>query len=428
MKEQPQFISPDQLRIGIYVHLDLGWMDHPFTFNNFKIMNEAQIREIRALNLGKLRYDPLRSDCEPLPPEGSATAQAASAEVAAEVSAPAISPEKQLLQQKTERLNLLHESIRACEKEFLAAGNTVKDAVTNLSAKPRESREKADALVSRMVESVLTESDIVLHAISDSRSGQGGYLHALNVTVLALMLAKSLDMTAEEARELGIAAMFHDIGKSDIPDRILLKTDPLNKSEQALLEQHSELGARIALQSGLSERVAKLILQHHEFFDGSGYPGHLKNDQIDCLSRLLTIVNTYDNLCNPANPAAAMTPYEALAHMFSSLRGRFDSNILKLLIKSLGVYPPGSVVLLSNDVYGLVISVNPHKPLRPYVMLHMPDIPREAPMVIDLREEVALNISKCLRPGQLPKEVLDYLSPRKRVSYYFNQDTPGIQN
>jgi hypothetical protein len=98
---------------------------------------------------------------------------------------------------------------------------------------------------------------------------------------------------------------------------------------------------------------------------------------------------------------------------------------LKLLIKSLGVYPPGSVVLLSNNVYGMVISVNPSKPLRPYVMLHLPEMLRENPMVIDLREEITLNISKCLRPGQLPKEVFDYLSPRKRVSYYFNKDNPA---
>ncbi len=118
-----------------------------------------------------------------------------------------------------------------------------------------------------------------------------------------------------------------------------------------------------------------------------------------------------------------MTPYEALAHMFSRQRQKFDAAILKLLIKSLGVYPPGSVVRLSSGDHGMVISVNPSKPLRPCVMLHLPDVPAKTPMLIDLGEEAALSITQCLKPSQLPKEALDYLSPGKHISYYFDKDS-----
>jgi len=426
MQDQPHYISPDQLCIGLYIHLDRGWMDHPFTFNNFKISSAAQIAQIQALKLEKLRYDPMRSDCEPLSLEHAESHGSAPPEVPAVTPTPDI--EASQISGKSERLKLLHESIRTCEKEFMTTSQTVKDALSGLNAKPGTAREAAAALVTHMVESVLTESDIVLHAISDRRSGETGYLHPLNVTVLALMLSKSIDMTPADAHDLGMAAIFHDIGKAEIPDRILLKTDPLNKAEQGLLEQHCATGTRMALQSGLSERAGRIILQHHELMDGSGYPKHLKGEEIDSLARLLAIANTFDNLCNPVNLAAAMTPYEALAHMFSTLRGKFDASLLKILIKSLGVYPPGSVVMLSDNAYGMVISVNPSASLRPYVMLYKPDVARETPEVINLREEPGINIGKCMRPGQLPREVLDYLSPRKRVSYYFNKDTLEIEN
>ena len=249
-------------------------------------------------------------------------------------------------------------------------------------------------------------------------------MHALNVSVLALVLAKSLNMTAEEARHLGMAAIFHDIGKEEVPDRILMKTEPLNKVEQAYYEQHAEIGAKLAREAGLPERIATIILQHHEHIDGSGYPQHLKQAQIDPLARLMSIVNTYDNLCNPHNAPQGMTPYEALSHLFATQRNKFDSAMLKLLIKCLGVYPPGSIVFLSTGVHGIVMSVNPSKPLRPFVMLHVPEVPREEPVVLDLSDEPGINITKCLRASQLPKNVYEYLSPRKRISYYFDKDKP----
>ena len=139
---------------------------------------------------------------------------------------------------------------------------------------------------------------------------------------------------------------------------------------------------------------------------------------------MLTIVNEYDRLCNPNNLGDAMTPYEALSHMFVKLPHKFDSIVLRLLIKSLGVYPPGSIVQLSNGAYGIVMTVNPLKPMLPLVMLHVPEVARETPVIIDLGEEPDLTIKKCLRAEQLPMEVFEYLSPRKRVSYYFLKQTP----
>jgi hypothetical protein len=178
----------------------------------------------------------------------------------------------------------------------------------------------------------------------------------------------------------------------------------------------------MAKQAGLPDRIAKLILQHHEHADGTGYPKRIKTEQTDPLARLLALVNVYDNLCNPNNTAIAKTPYEALAHMFANQRSKLDESLIKRLIKSLGIYPPGSIVQLSTGIHAIVIAGNPNKPLRPFIMLHDPLTDRHEPLIIDLREEPNINISICLRPNQLPPDVFNYLNPRKRISYFFDAE------
>jgi putative nucleotidyltransferase with HDIG domain len=424
MRPEPvNTITPDQLRVGLYIHLDLGWMDHPFTFSNFKIRNEGQIAQIKALGLKQLRYDPLRSDCEP---SVQAPAAAAASALPRQTPAVADSPAEEKEAFETQRLEELRQAVHECEQKFAQAANAVIRIEREIHITPPKSMAEARALVDSMVESLLTEGDVVLHAMNDRRGMAEQYSHSLNVTVLAMILAKSLDMSEEEVRHLAMGALFHDIGKSQIPDRVTRKTDPLTKSELALIHEHCLFGAKFAENFKLDPRVGLIILQHHECIDGSGYPGKLKGEEIDRLARITAIVNTYDNLCNPLDLAAAMTPYEALANMFSRQRAKLDPSILKLLIKSMGVYPPGSIVRLSSGDHGMVISVNPSKPLRPCVMLHLPAIPRRTPMLIDLGEEASLSITHCLRPSQLPKEALDYLSPGKRISYYFDKEPPKV--
>lgn len=418
-------ITPDQLKVGLYIHLDLGWMDHPFTFSNFKIRNEGQIAQIKALGLKQIRYDPLRSECKPPPPVPAVPETKPEIPVVlTEAEATAAHEIKEDFE--TQRLEELRQAVHECEHKFVQAATTITRIEREIHITPPKSMAEAHALVDCMVESLLTESDIVLHAMNDRRGMAEQYSHALNVTVLAMILAKSLDMSEEEVKHLAMAALFHDIGKSQIPDRITRKTDPLTKSELALMHEHCKFGADFAENFKLDPKVALIILQHHECVDGSGYPGKLKGAEIDRLARIVAIVNTYDNLCNPLDMAMAMTPYEALANMFSRQRAKLDPSILKLLIKSMGVYPPGSIVRLSSGDHGMVISVNPSKPLRPCVMLHLPEVPRKTPMLIDLGEEASLSITQCLRPNQLPKEALDYLSPGKRISYYFDKEPPKV--
>ena len=163
-----------------------------------------------------------------------------------------------------------------------------------------------------------------------------------------------------------------------------------------------------------------VIAQHHEAIDGSGYPTGLTGDRISLAARVVAVVNVYDNLCNPVNIAAAITPHEALSLMFAKQRAQHDALALGKLVHMLGVYPPGSVVRLSNDMIGMVLSVNTAKPLRPLVMVYDAAVPRHEAISIDLEDEPEINIGKSLRPAQLPRQIFEYLSPRRRTTYYFD--------
>ena len=437
---QSHYIEITQLRVGLYIHLDLGWMDHSFTFSNFKIKDEDQIAKIKKIGLKKLRYDPKRSDCEPAPldirnkpnadagtrrPVPEETELPDIARDGTSDTADALShAEMELARQRqyAQRLHLLHRAFDESERQFLTATQESRIALKNILSQPGKSVEQGQAVVNGLLECALNESEVAIHAINGNRSGDSDFVHSLNVTVLAMMMARSLEMSETESRTLGMAALFHDIGKAEVPGKILLKKEALTKSEQSYYEQHSELGAQIAKKSGMSDHVARIIMQHHEHADGSGYPKHLKAEQTDPLARLVSLLNCYDNLCNPQNIALAKTPYEALAYMFGHQRTKFDEDLLKRLIKSLGIYPPGSIVQLSNGIHGVVVSVNPNKPLRPFVMLHDSVVDRNVPLILDLREEPSINISICMKPAQLPQDALDYLNPRKRINYFIDKD------
>jgi len=409
-------ITVDRLAVGLYVHLDLGWMDHPFAFNHFKIRDAEQLETLRGLGLKTIRYDPKKSDIAP-PPPGAAPPPPATP-------APASAAENPLIKAKLERMERIkkqREAISACERVFQSAASTVKNIAKNLFSRPEETLKATDQLVSQMVESMLTERDIAIHLMNDKIGGEEVYVHSLNVSVLAMILAKEMGLPADKIKRLGMGAMFHDIGKIEIPDKILLKKPPLTRAETDFLRQHVAYGEDIGKRLNFAREVLQVITQHHEMMDGSGYPAGLKGDDIAIPARIVAMVNHYDNLCNPLNVADAITPHKALSTMFSKQRARFDATALKILIRSLGVFPPGTVVQLSNDAIGMVMTVNSSKPLKPSVLIYDPEVPKQEAIILDLETEEDLNIGKAIRPGLLPRDIYEYLSPRKRVTYYFNE-------
>lgn len=415
-----RYISVDKLRIGLYIYIDLAWFRHPFMLNEFEIRTDEQIAQLKALGQPRFRYDPERSHEQD--PGSAADAQPPSPQPDDLMAAAAtIAPAPQTPEQKREWAIAEHrQRISQIEKSFVKSSVLLRNLNRKLMTHPQETLTDMQQLVDQMVFAFLEHPEVTLHVIGD-KGHEDFYSHALNVSVLSMMLTRGLEFSPEDARTLGLGALMHDIGLVEIPDRVLNKSpEDHTRAERELRAMHCQFGLNIGKKLGLPPEVLKIVYQHHEFADGSGYPQGLTLEKITMPARVVSIVNFYDNLCNPVDYTQAMTPHEALSFMFARRRNKFDARILQQMIRCLGVYPPGSIVMLSNDAVGLVISINPDKPLRPWVMLYDPATPKENAPLLNLDTETDVNISKSIRPALLSPRIHAYLSPRKRVAYFFD--------
>lgn len=408
-------ISVDQLCVGLYVHLHTGWLNHSFARNSFLLKTPAQIDAIKRLGIEKVRVEPARSTCRPL-------GLAAQVPEHKEVVVPSLE-EEALMQEKKARIDRIiaeRAAIALCEKKFAKAGTALKNIERSVFSRPQEAYDEADKLVQSMLDDLLADRNIAIHLMNDKVAGEDAYFHSLNVAVLAMMLAKELGLTAQDIKATGIGCLFHDIGKMEIPTRIANATLPLKRAEKNLLELHCQYGLKIVGKLGLPKASLEIIGQHHEYMDGSGYPTQLRGDQIALPARITSLINAYDNHCNRPNPADSLTPFEALSTMFKQQRHLYDLAPLTLFIRLMGVYPPGTLVKLSDETLGMVISINSGKPLRPNVLIYDPGIPKNEAIILDLSQESDIEINASLRPSQLSPQAYDYLSPRKRMSYFLD--------
>jgi putative nucleotidyltransferase with HDIG domain len=416
------YIDPEHLRPGLFVLLDLPWFKHNFTLSNFKIRSDLQVRELRALRLGQYRIDPERSDPEALQSVTATSAPAVAAPQPAQAEAPAQASDQQRASHARKLvIAQRQQAIANVERAFGKAAATMKNLNRNLLAKPQETLGDMGQLVGQMMDAFLDCPEATLHVMGDKVGGEEVYFHSLNVTILSMMLAKDLGFEVAAARDLGIGAMVHDIGLVDIPAMVLAKDpDDYNNAERSLRQMHVEYGGKIAAKLGLTPGALAIVNQHHEFIDGSGYPCKLKGDQMTEAARLVSLVNHYDNLCNPVNQKKALTPHQALSFIFAQRKSKFDARALQLMIRSLGVYPPGSIVHLSNDMLATVTAVNPKKPLRPWILVFDEKIPKDEAIMINLEETPDITITKAISPSLLPPKAMAYLNPRKRVTYFFD--------
>ncbi|MDR1708096.1 MAG: DUF3391 domain-containing protein [Candidatus Accumulibacter sp.] len=428
-----QYVSVDELRIGLFVHVDLPWFRHPFALNSFRIVSEEQIQALRALGKARFRFDPARSlspgEAETAPAETPGEADVISIDSPGDPPPPP--PAREPPAPRTEKERRAHrmeerrQRIGEVNLAFRKSAALLRNLNRGLMSDSAGTLREIGGFVDQMAQVFLEHPEVTLHLMGEERWSEDLYSHHLNIAVLAMMVAKALDFSAEETRLLGQGALLHDIGLMKVPTRLLkMRPDELTQAERELRAMHCEYGLRLGRELGLPEAVLRIIFQHHEMVDGSGYPLGIKGEEIALPARVVSLVNYYEKLCNPDDPAQAMTPHGALSLMFGQRRGKFDAAALQRLIQCVGVYPPGSVVRLSDDSLALVVSVNHARPLRPWVMIYDSRVPREEAVFLDLERETGLNIVGALRPAMLPPAAAAYLSPRRRVVYFFDAAAP----
>jgi putative nucleotidyltransferase with HDIG domain len=315
------------------------------------------------------------------------------------------------------------ESLALCEAGFAAAVQEFEQLNACALAQPQEARARAEALSKALVDQMRVEGDLCMRLLSDA-AGDKAALHAMNVTVISLLMGRSFNLAPADMLDLGVGAMLHDIGKLELPDRARHRDDRLSSVELRQYEDHVARGVLLARKMGLSGGATLVLAQHHEHADGSGFPLRLNTDRMTAAARIVSLVNRYDNLCNPQRqPDAltphALTPHEALVQLFAQGKTQFDSAILGALIRMMGVYPVGSTVQLTDDRYALVVGVNSSRPLKPRVLLHEAGVRREEALIVDLERLQGVGIRRCIKPLLLPPAVLDCLAPRPNMAYFF---------
>ena len=427
-------IQIGQLVIGLFIRLELKGKKNPFRKEAFKIKTEKQIRTIEALGLEHVICVLEKSDRMPPSPEGHA--RRADGKTAPTEAPQAKKGEKtpvsvQLLGLKKETIERNKERrkrYRKVEKRYDSTMSSVVTILRRASGRSGEAAEEASQLINSLVETFLAEQDTMINLMSSKPSEEAKYYHALNVTVLSMLVGKALGFKNDIMHALGLGAMFHDIGKGRVPMQAVGKVGAtsLNKAAAKYYKEHPVIGARLVNDFSQFPRLAtQIVLQHHELMDGAGYPKGLKGDAISPLARVVTVVDAFVSLINDRRAEKLMTPHQALKHLYATMRSKLDARVLATFIRSMGVFPPGTVVKLSNGQYGMVTALNPASASRPVVLMYHPEIPKNEALMVDLVVEDELQIAETFRPEDLPRDVFSYLSPSRNINYYAEAVTKG---
>lgn len=411
-------ITVDRIRPGLHIRLPVKWNEHPFLFNSFKLKTQDQINLIKHLGIQHVYIDPNQSDTTPLPPVEKREMVAVESEEI-DLEAKKMWEEKQA---RIDRLNNYRRRVLNCEKEFERSLSQLRSVMAKIRNRPESAVDEATLMVDDIVDKLLSDDNVTLHLMNGKSEFEDIYFHSLNVAILAMMIAKSKGFNPKQIKEIAFGALFHDIGKIKIPTNIIRKKTPLTEPERNYLNLHTKYGLDIAdAAKNFPESTKKIIYQHHELLDGSGYPDGLVGESIDEYSQVVALANAYDNLCHTAIVAEQKIPYVALSHLYKNCKHHYNNENLNILIKFMGVYPPGTVVQLSNKMVGLVISVNADHILFPNVLLYDQNVPRTQAPIVDLADK-DLKIIGAIHPSKLPDKIRDYLNPRSRISYFFDSD------
>ena len=416
-------IDISQLRVGMYIQLDVGWLHHPFPVSSFRVASAEQIATLRELGLTEVRYVPGKSDPdqrELVPAAWSVPAMDAAPPANALEAAGSAPPADAQARRRREQIEAQNKALAFCDQRFGEATRAYLALERTANEFPEEARAKGEALVAGCVAEFLDNGDSVIRLLSEG-VGERNALHPINVMVISLLLGRALGIKGPELQELGMAALIHDLGKLKLPPNLRQLTPSMIPMERTRYETHVGESVAYAMRMGLPDAVVTAIARHHEMVDGSGFPLRLSGPDLGRCGQVLALVNRYDRMCNPANGVDALTPHEALSVIFAQLKAKFDSVVLGAFIRMMGVYPPGSIVQLVNDRYAIVASVNSSRPLRPKVIVHDSRVPKEEAPILDLEAVPELGIRRSLKPAQLPRDALDYLSPRQRICYFFER-------
>lgn len=342
-------IHVNQLRTGMYFSgFDGAWIASPFWRASFLIRTA---REIELAQQTGLEYCWIDTD--------KGLDQGASAGTPPDEPAPAGTnpPDEDRLDPHIVDALHLYEKARQTTQQVFTQARLGKSLDV----------QKCKDLVEQIAVSVAHHADALLGIIRLKRADEYTYLHSIAVCTMMVALGRTLGLDDTACRQAGLAGYLHDIGKAFIPLELLNKPDRLSDQEYKIIQRHPALGhAYLNGLMGVPDYVLDVCLHHHEKMDGSGYPERQQGQQISLYARMAAVCDVYDAVTSHRAYKSAWDPAESLSRM-ASWQGHFDRAIFLAFVKTLGIYPLGSIVTLQSGRTALVIRQN-HKDLtRPVV-------------------------------------------------------------
>jgi putative nucleotidyltransferase with HDIG domain len=259
-------------------------------------------------------------------------------------------------------------------RSFLRAMQATKSVMLSAKRGRRTDLRQAKRAVQSIVDLILSEELSLLGMTTLKDYDEYTYQHCVNVAILSITMGNRLGLSKQQLSQLGVAGLFHDIGKVRIPNAILQKPGKLSAEEWAIMKTHPIEGVKIITKlhglSSLAMRAMITAYEHHLNIDLSGYPRLRRRRAQNLFSRIIAISDCFDAMtAHRSYQKDPFTPYEALHYMTTQLAERFDTSLLKVFIRTIGIYPPGTVVRLSTGEVGLVLYPNAENLTAPTIKL-----------------------------------------------------------
>ena len=339
-----KWIDVEQLRLGMFVcELGGSWMEHPFWRSKLLLETKVDLLRITQAGIKRIRID-LSKGLD----VAQASTPASGTPTSVKTSAPTNTPVSTSMAEELKR------AVRICARG--------KDAVASMFQEARLGNTVDIAGIAPLVQeisaSVIRNPGALISLARIKTLDDYTYMHSVAVCALMVALSRQLNLDDQQTRSAALAGLLHDVGKAAMPLEVLNKPGKLTDAEYQIMKSHPAEGHAILLEMHGADAVAlEVCLHHHEKVDGSGYPHGLSGDEISLYARMGAICDVYDAVTSNRPYKEGWDPAESIRKM-AEWQGHFDSKIFAAFVKSLGIYPIGSLVRLESGRLAVVIEQN----------------------------------------------------------------------